>query len=494
MMTLREMAQCLGALESSGTKHTHWLPESALDRAPARFCLDSREVGPDDVFICLHGENVDGHDFARQAAERGALALIAEKDPQDIFDGETPPLAVLRVESSLAAITALASAWRERAASAGTVVVGVTGTAGKTSVKEALAAVLERHGKTAKNFMNMNNQLGLPVNMLNAPADAVFWVMEAGINEAHDMDELGALLRPDLAVILNVGPGHLSGLGGPNSRGVPYYKSRLLAYVNQAGPCGRALINADYPDLLRESRSYALPQSLFSTKRADADYRASYVGPVSTATGKYQVQLREADGSLRTFDVAAPFRGSFGSENVAAIAGAAHILGLSPEEITAGLAQAAMPRQRFSCRTYKNTMVIDDSYNSNPLSASRMLEAAVEMAAEKKLPLFLVMGEMLELGEEAEEIHLQLGRNMAKTGAKLVLWKGGQADSVREGLKQGDFTGEFKVTQELNEFLDAICSAHKQAGACGVVLFKGSRGNRLERFVAGFQNELGKNL
>ncbi|MDL2314589.1 UDP-N-acetylmuramoylalanyl-D-glutamyl-2, 6-diaminopimelate--D-alanyl-D-alanine ligase, partial [Desulfovibrio sp. OttesenSCG-928-C14] len=346
-----------------------------------------------------------------------------------------------------------------------------TGTAGKTSVKEVLADLLGHYGVVSRNFMNMNNQIGLPVSMLNADEQADYWVLEAGISKAGDMDELGALLRPDLAVILNVGPGHTSGLG---DKGVAYHKARFLAHLAEGG---QALLNCDYADLMLESQAYARTKSYFSTRRADADFYAVYEGPASAASGSFALKLQGRD-----LQVSAPFRGVFGAENVAAIAGAASLLGLSPNQIRDGIGETALPAQRFNLSFYKNTVLIDDSYNSNPLSASRMLESAAEMAREKKLPLFLVMGEMGEQ-DQSELVHRDLGREMAESRAAAIFWKGGQADAVREGLERNEFEGKFTLVADAESFRAAVAEVYP---GNGVFLFKGSRSNRLEELVKVF--------
>ncbi len=459
-MNLQNMLDCLGTVQES------FLPEEARAEVPAGFCIDSREALEGKVFVCIPGLKADGHDFAAEAAKRGALAILAQRD---VFDG-IPPLPVLRAPDSVAALGRLAACARD---SAGARLIGITGTAGKTSVKEVLAQVLSVRGPTAKNLLNRNNQIGLPLSMLGADPQAAFWVMEAGISEARDMDELGAIMRPDLAIILNVGQGHLSGLG---ERGVAYYKARLLAHL---APDAQALISADYPDLVREAAAYGRKLTYFSTRRGDVDYSASYLGPASAATGRYRVNLRG-----KACEVVAPFRGSFGSENVAAIAGAAHMCGLSPEELALGLSGAALPAQRFCCSSQGDLTLIDDSYNANPLSSSRMLEAAQEMAAESGRPLVLVMGEMLELGAESQSAHLELGRRMARSGAERIFWKGGQKDAVAEGLAQTGFAGFFAPVFDKTEFRALM---EKQPLARAVILFKGSRGNRLEELAAVFK-------
>ncbi|MDR2503652.1 MAG: UDP-N-acetylmuramoyl-tripeptide--D-alanyl-D-alanine ligase [Deltaproteobacteria bacterium] len=471
MFTLREMAALLGGRE-------HLLPEDLADQRPTRAVLDSREAGEKALFICLKGARADGHDFARQAAAQGALGIVAEKNP---FAGQrTPPLAVLLVQDSALALQKLGAAWREGFKGK---VMGITGSAGKTSVKEALASVLAVRGLTARNPLNLNNRLGLPLSMLNAPAEANFWVMEAGISEKGDMDELGGLLRPDLALVLNVGAAHLEGLGG--ELGVARQKAALLRYLR---PDGFALVSADYPDLLRESRAIRKDDlCLFSTRRDDAPYRAAYLGPASLNTGRY---LARAAGE--SFELTAPFRGDYGSENVAAVAGAAHLLGLDAGDIRAGLAQAAPPQQRFNCVRRGGITLIDDSYNANPLSTARMLRTAAEMAAETGGPLVLVLGEMLELGAYAAEAHYTLGRDIAASGAALFFWKGGQVEPLREGLRAGAFQGAFAALRDKEDFaaalpdLRAVFEGGRTGEPKGAILFKGSRGNRLEQLAEEF--------
>lgn len=427
---------------------------------------DSRAVEPGDVFVCIAGERFDGHDFATQVVAQGAVALIAERDPFAANPAARGAAVVFIVAKAVAALGRLARFHRDRCSAR---VVGVTGTAGKTTVKELLAQVLAVRGPTARNHMNLNNQIGLPVSMLAATGDEAFWVMEAGISEPHDMDELGAILKPDVALVVNVGAGHTAGLG---DRGVAHYKARLLAHL---APGGCALVSADYDDLVREARSVGVASLLFfSAKGRQVSYRAAYVGPVDMGRGNYRLWL---DGA--TVDVTAPFRGEFGAENIIAVAAVAHQLGLTGEEIARGMAQAELPRQRFACTRIGKWTVIDDTYNANPLSAARMVDAAAEMADGGSL--VYVLGEMLELGTVAEAEHEKLGRHVAATSAAAVLWKGGCGDAVAAGLAAGKYNGTFATVTDAGAFLDRFGALGLDGG---VVLFKGSRGNRLEQLVA----------
>ncbi len=440
---------------------------------------DNRLAGPGDLYCCIRGPRFDGHDFAAGAVERGAVAVVAER-PLAL-----PGVPVVVVEDAVRALGRLAHAWRARTTAT---VIGITGTAGKTTVKDLLSQVLARGGKTACTNKNLNNQYGLPRSVLATDGDERYWVMEAGISRAGDMDELGGILEPDMAVILNAGSGHTEGLG----RNVARHKATLLRWL---APGGIGLVCADYPDLAREARVLARPDTRLvffsgsSNPPAEARYVASYLGPAGDCEGRmgrYAVSLDGWRGVLR-----APFRGNFGAENVAAVSAAACLAGMAPEDIAQGLAAASLPDQRFQCSRAGRWLLVDDSYNANPLSMSRMVESAADRAAHAPggaVPLLCVLGEMLELGDLAVTEHEKLGQCLAGHGARLVLWKGGQGEAVLRGLTREGFAGdfaEFSRADEVPELLKA------RGGEEGVVLFKGSRGNRLEECVAAVRACLG---
>ena len=444
---------------------------------------DSREIKPGQLFFCLPGERVDGHDFALQAAQAGAIGIIAVRNPfwnceeSCSIPTDIPLPPVFIVPDTVRALWRLAICHRDTSLAQ---VVSITGTAGKTSVKEALAQVLAVRGATAKNHMNKNNQIGLPMSMLTASANASFWVLEAGISKPDDMRELGAIVRPDIALVLNVGEGHTEGLGG---KGVAYYKAQLFDDVQ---PGGTVLANADYPALRKEveARDAQFAQRnvhvlYFSTKNKDAYCYAHYMGAAADRdNGLFSVRL-----GGKEYEMQAPFRGTYGAENVAAIVAVAWNLGLRIEEIRQGLAAATLPLQRFSTRHLGNFVIIDDSYNANPLSSARMLEAAHEQAREMKLPLYIVFGEMLELGAEAARAHEELGVQMAEATPEVIFWKGGHADALRRGLARGGYSGHFYPVgggQEFSALLEELTLTK------GIVLFKGSRSNFIERLVENF--------
>ena len=441
---------------------------------------DNRATMSGDLFFCIRGPRFDGRDFAASAVAQGAVAVVADQPL------ELPNVPVVLVDNAEQALGRLAHAWRKQASAR---VVGVTGTAGKTTVKELLAQILEKSGKTARTTKNLNNQLGLPRSILATDGDERYWVMEVGISQPGDMDELGSILEPDLALILNAGSGHTQGLG----RNVARHKAALLRWI---APEGRALVCVDYPDLRREAEA-AVPSCAsleFFSGRSQKDdttgvsCSATYIGPVSGEefAGMYHLQLGDWSG-----DVHAPFRGTAGAENVAAACAAAFCLDLELKNILSGLATAHLPEQRFACSRVGEWLLIDDSYNANPLSMARMIENAAELvpsSANDRASLVCVLGEMLELGDLADEEHEQLGQVLAQNGADLVLWKGGQGACVRQGLENAHFEGAFL---ECSSSEDIVAQLQKHDINRGVVLIKGSRSNKLEECVNGIRRFMG---
>ncbi|HIU17359.1 MAG TPA: UDP-N-acetylmuramoyl-tripeptide--D-alanyl-D-alanine ligase [Candidatus Avidesulfovibrio excrementigallinarum] len=427
--------------------------------------IDSRRCAQGSLFVCLQGQQADGHDFARQAVEQGASAILASRNP---FEGE-PPVPVLLVADPAAALRSLAADFRDRYARLGGTVIGLTGTAGKTTTKEILSSVLSIAGTVSRTSGNFNNSLGLPLSMLNADPAASWWVMELGISHPGDMDELASLLRPDMGLVLNAGAGHAEGLG---ERGVAWHKASLFRYLREDGT---AIVSADYPDLLREASALRKELVLFSCTGQDVPYQASYLG-ADAGRGIYRLRLDNETLTVKTL-----FQGAFAAENLLAAATAAHRLGLSCAAIGKGLENAVPPAQRFARVQAGNWLVIDDSYNANPLSMSKMLEAAAEAAAGR--PLCCVLGAMYELGGLAQKEHRNLGLLLAQLQPAELFWTGEYADALEEGLHKGGYAGTLRRLTSPDAFCNTLAETIPQGG---VVLFKGSRSNHLEHYVTCF--------
>ncbi len=441
-------------------------------------CRDTRDVRAGALFVCIRGERLDGHDFAEQAVQNGAAALLVERYLEQI---NVPQLIVpASMGSTVEALGVLAKAWRKKFAENGGKVVAITGSAGKTTVKEVLADLLQDAGKkVARNILNYNNQIGMPLSVLASTGHEDFWVMELGISQPHDMDVLGEILEPDVALVLNVGAAHTEGLG---DKGVAYYKSRLLAHL---APNAQAFVCADYEDLKREAKATFPAVQFFSTQDDFTSLiTAYYVGLVSqdNESGKYGVRLKmDASGGGQRFEIQAPFYGDYGAENVAAVVSMAKALNISIPEIQKGFMAVSLPKQRFDVKKIGAWTIIDDSYNANPLSMQRMIGAAQEMAKNSaSKACYAVLGAMGELGTSAAHEHKQLGKFLATCGVSHIFWKGDFAEEVQKGLKIKRFTGYFTVVTDKDDFANKW---HEMMLKPGTVLCKGSRSNALEELI-----------
>ncbi|WP_461208508.1 UDP-N-acetylmuramoyl-tripeptide--D-alanyl-D-alanine ligase [Desulfocurvus sp. DL9XJH121] len=460
-MTLAQAAAAMGALGDIGT---------GADTTLAGVCTDSRLVRPGELFFCLAGENFDGHEFAGRAVGAGALAVVATR-PLPEIEGRVP---VFMVRDVLEALGALGAAWR--AASKATV-VAVTGSAGKTTTKEMLACILERLGDTGKNYKNHNNQLGVPLCMLGLTGRERFWVLELGISQPRDMDELAAMVRPDVAVVTNIGPAHLEGLGG--LEGVARHKSDVFKYL---APGGTAVASVDYPLLWERARELAPGAVGFTARDAAAPYAGSYLGPDGRGGGRFALSLC-GDG----VEFSAPFTGRYFAENMAAAAAVAHGLGATAGDVVAGIKAAGVPEHRFQVMRAGAWTVIDDTYNANPLSMRNAVDNAGELAGDG--PLVLVLGEMKELGPGAADLHRELGEHLAASKAAAVFWHQGQGDAVAEGLARG---GCAHGLRKIGDPRDLRANLKELELAGGVMLVKGSRSCRMERFVSAMTDAAGE--
>ncbi|QJT08862.1 UDP-N-acetylmuramoyl-tripeptide--D-alanyl-D-alanine ligase [Oceanidesulfovibrio marinus] len=473
-LTLAEIAAAMGAVGDLG---------SLENVAPSGVQTDSRILKHGEIFFCVSGENFDGHNFACEAVEKGAMAVVGSQPP-GLGCPEDLGVPYLMVPDTVTALGRLARRVRDDASAK---VVVVTGSAGKTTVKEMLAQILSRVGTTCKNHLNLNNRLGLPRSIFEADPDAAFWVLEAGINMEGEMDDLGAAAGPDLAVIVNVGPAHLEGLGDVD--GVARNKSRILAHLAEDG---RGLINLDYPELV--SAAFSLePRCIgFSAKALEHDeasklkglarYHGEFLGMDEEGKSRFEITL---DGA--TINLALDVPGALMAENITAAAAAAHLLGVEPEVIAAGLAAIEYPQQRFARRQAGPWLVIDDSYNANPLSMGRALSSAREAAAGGNL--VVALGEMRELGSSAGSAHETLGRQIAAAQPAAVFWKGGEYEAIRRGLQESGYQGKHTLVSGADDFMNAWKSLGMDALDGGVILFKASRTIRMEQLAQAFIKE-----
>lgn len=455
-LTLEQAAKAMHA-EVFGAAAAHELTGAAMD---------SRLVRPGDLFFCLPGARVDGHDFAAQALRAGAAAVVADRR----LEAALALGATLVVADTVRALADLGRTWRKLTSAK---VVGVTGSAGKTTVKEMLAQVCALAGETRKNYLNWNNQIGLPMSLLSCTGQEAFWIMEAGISRPGDMEELGSILAPDMAVITNIGPAHLEALG--SVAGVARAKIALLKYLTSSGTAagGTALVNQDCEELWLAAKKTLPDVHGFSTRNAAAEFYGRRAPDDASGSVRVELVLSGRRLHLQWPKPEAPLL-----ENALVTAAAASLLGIDDRLIEQGLLKACALQGRFQISRHGGWLFIDDTYNANPLSMDAALDRARELAGSASL--VCVLGDMLELGGESTRAHQELGRKLAQAECAAVLFHGRHSQDVLNGLSEASWTGRFLALDSPRAF----CDAWKEIGTTqGVVLCKGSRAGAMETFL-----------
>ncbi len=437
VMTVAEIADVVG-----GQVHG-----DALMPVTAPVSLDSRDVQPGGLFAALDGEHVDGHDFAAQALAGGASAVIASRpvdEPCIVVDDVTVALARLATHV-LGRLDP--------------VVVAITGSQGKTSVKDLLAAVLEPSGTTIAPVGSFNNELGVPLTVLRADQETRFLLVEMGARGVGHIASLCRIAPPDVSVVLNVGQAHVGEFGSPDV--TAQAKGEI---VEALSPDGTAVLNAD------DARVAAM-----ATRTSARVLTFGKAGEVVLD----DVRLDDHGEALFTLSHAGvsveahvPQIGAHHASNAAAAATAALALGVDLPAVAERLdhAQARSPMRMARHVRDDGLVVIDDAYNANPESMAAALHALAGIGGSRTIA---VLGEMLELGDGSHDSHVEVGRLAAELGVDRVVAVGDGAAGIAEGAGESG-TAVADVDEAVRELSAWLTPAD-------VVLVKASRSVRLER-------------
>jgi UDP-N-acetylmuramoyl-tripeptide--D-alanyl-D-alanine ligase len=433
---------------------------------------DTRALAEGAAFVAIKGSTYDGHEHLDAAVRAGARAAVVERDV------EAPPgLAIVRVASTVAALGALARAhtrsWRAGQDGARRTLIGITGSAGKTTTRVALSALLEklRPGEVHATHGNLNNLIGAPMVLLGLTPAHKIAVIEIATNAPGEIAALSAIAEPDVGIVTLIDAAHCEGLGSLD--GVSDEKGALFRALP---PSGHAIGNADNERVMRElARSSAENKHTYAI-HADADARVAVRVLDGMTRSRMGLTLRSAAGGERRIDFATPLLGEAGALACAAAVLTAEIsLG---ERVTGELAEAAFATAdvgggagRLVPRVLPDGLVlIDDSYNANPASSCASIRAASEIAHAAGRRLVLILGEMRELGPEAARGHDQVGEAAGASGAAEVIAVMGEARRIAERASEAGVRATFAET--LGEALDIARSTVRSGD---VVLVKGSR-------------------
>lgn len=456
-MKLGQVIKILGAICPAGLSG---------ELEPVGYSIDSRTIRPGELFFAIRGQRRDGHDFLGEAISKGALAAVVDEKFWSGVPSDSPLRSkLIPTEDTLWALQHLASAvirdWRGK-------VIGITGSAGKTTTKELAAAVLGRLGRVAKTVGNLNNAYGLPLSILKMESDGArasdfdFGVFEMGMNHLGEIAELTKIAPPDLGVVLIVAPVHLEFFSSVEE--IAQAKSELVLGVKSGGA---AILNSD-DDLvsgMRALRSDLEYRSFGIERPSDVMAREIELGGLSGSSFSLVTRRQSARVSLR-------LPGRHNIYNALAAAAVGDFYGAPAELIAEALSEASSLKMRGQVLRFKaGFTVVDDSYNSNP----RALEEMAGALGACKGRRIVVAGEMLELGQRGPELHREAGRKLAALGIDLLIGVRGLARHLVEGARQAGLTARYVETPE--EAAEILAEEVRPGDS---ILIKGSRAVRME--------------
>ena len=447
-LTLSDVAEMTG-----GTLLQNKAQNIAIDAVS----IDTRTARKDDLFIAIKGDRFDAHHFVKDLSGKVAAALVSEEVESDVPQ--------VLVDDTRLALAQLAGAWRERFTE---VVIGLTGSNGKTTLKEMLSAILSEEGNVLATIGNLNNDIGMPLTILKIREEHDYAVIEMGANHFGEIDFLTAIAKPDIAVINNAGPAHLEGFG--DVEGVSRAKGEIF---NGLSAEGIAIINADdeYSDYWKSinNKKKILTFGLINTADVSGEYRGN------------GLILIKAKGEEQLVQLALP--GKHNAMNALAATTVAVALGVELGVVKKGLESLqAVPGRLTMIAGIQDSRIIDDTYNANPASAS----AAIDVLAEAQGTRIMVLGDMGELGSDADTLHGVIGLKAKHSGIEKIFCLGEHsAKACQEfGSPETVFDDMDELIQSVKESIENINSTHSNKSEAEMtILVKGSRSAHMERVV-----------
>ena len=417
---------------------------------------DTRTIGADSLFVALTGDTFDGHDFLAQAKDKGAIGALVKRGKA--VDG----LICIEVESPLLGYQQLANYHRRRF---DIPVVAVTGSSGKTTTKEMVAAVLATKFNVLKTEKNFNNEIGLPKTLLQLTEEHEVCVVEMGMRGLGQIDELARIAEPTVGIVTNVGNSHIELLGSRENIGKA--KAELIQHIPANGV---AILNED-DDIVREMANLTKGKTIY--------YGIKEKATISGFNLRYK-----KDGIKFTcrcfdevFDVFLPMIGEHNVYDALAAIGAGRALGVSSQRIAKGLGHFSGMPMRQEIISFPDIVVLNDAYNANPASMAESIKALGQLDGKRKIAM---LGDMLELGGFSEDSHREIGRLLVEEGYSEVYTFGEAARFIALEAKSAGLKAAYVCSSHLD--MANLYFDHRKKG--DVILVKGSRGLRMERVVS----------
>ena len=432
--------------------------------------INSRTIKEGELFVCIKGENFDGHDFIGDAFRKGAAGIILS-DTKNLSTGmlgkgESP--FVIQSENTLRALQDLASYQRSLFPFR---VIAVTGTNGKSTTKEMIASIIETKYKTLKTQGNLNNHIGLPLTLLKREPEHEVGVLEMGMSAAGEIKRLAEIAKPDIGVITNISAGHLGQL--KTIKEVQTAKGELFDSLHKEGT---AIVNADDPLVLELAKSLRIKKITYGIKEP-ADIQAS------------DIQNKGNHGFTfiaKIFDQAIPVKlpqiGYCNIYNALAALATGHSLGITGKEMNLGLKNYQQIPQRNEQIHYEGMTLINDTYNANPQSMREALKTLKEINTQGKR--FFIIGDMLELGPLSESAHHELGQEIARSNVDYLVTVGPLASLAAESAK-ANVRKQLQI-EKFNTQDGAVNYLLRKVEKGDCLLVKGSRGSKMENVVQEF--------
>lgn len=373
--------------------------------------LDSRLLQENYVFIATKGEKVDGHKFIPSVFEKGAMAVVCEEIPENL----TGPC--IQVKDSFVALKKLAAFYRQQL---DVKVIGITGSVGKTSTKEFVAGVLSAKYNVWKTQGNFNNEVGLPLTVLQLREEHEIAVLEMGISDFGEMHRLSEIAKPDICMLTNIGQCHLEFLGDRD--GVLKAKTEIFDFMN---PEGKIFVNGDDDKLITLKEKWQDQLVTFGRNEGNDIYAVNEISRGLLGT------IADIQGKINIPKVMVPLPGEHMVLNALAASAVADMLGLTSEEIKEGMKKVTAVSGRSNIMPLKDFVLIDDCYNANPVS----MKAAVDLLQSANGRKVAVLGDMFELGEEEEKLHYEVGE-YTKGKVDFLICVGNLARNIYEGAME----------------------------------------------------------
>ncbi len=426
---------------------------------------DTRRLKGGELFVAIKGDRFDGHNFLLDAVSKGAGGVLTQEGCITNVNFKIPDISFISVPDSIRALGNIANFHRKRF---NIPLIGITGSNGKTTTKDMLGAILSKKFSVLKNFGTENNHIGVPLTLMRLKGEHKIAVLEMGTNRLGEIRRLSEVARPTMAVITNIGPSHLQYL--KDTKTVLKAKCEILEYLDKDA---KVVLNAD--DELLNSLKTKLKVVKFGLDKG-YDFYADKMnlepdGINFRLNGKHKINM-----------------GVVGRHNVYNALGAIAAgldFGVSIDEIKEALSEFKMPNMRMEVRRIGDIKIINDSYNSNPLSMKKAIESLGDITTKGRK--VLVAGDMLELGNLASRFHHLLGRQAAESGIDLIVAVGRLAEHIAKGAQEAGMNEKkIKLYSLTKEACEAVANLIKKGDT---VLVKGSRAMKMEQIVEGLERQ-----